>query len=414
MSPRKKTPDVNAPLEAGGDGFGLLFRSHPIPMWIYDLETLAFLEVNHAAVEKYGYTRGEFLGLTIKDIRPTEDVPRLLENTGGTRPPLQYSGEWRHRLKSGALIDAEITSHTIEFNGRACALVMARDVTKEKRTKEAVQASEKRFRALIQNGLDNISLLAADGTLLWESPAVQSTLNYETDQFVGRNIFEIMHPDDLGWTGEAFQKVLQEPGSSRHESFRLRNSKGEWRWVEAIATNMLHEPHIEAVVINYRDVTERRRAEEARKEAEIHYRSLFEQMHDGIFIMSLDGRIVNANQRGADMLGYTIEELRELSIFEASMQPEASREVTRRTQACGGGAQRGGNPLSFVVRANARRHLHHEPGRAHHERQPARRRHAGIHHRGTANAYGFRGIRATGGKQGGARTAFERGTHPAV
>ncbi|HRQ24103.1 MAG TPA: PAS domain S-box protein, partial [Anaerolineales bacterium] len=440
--------------EAGGDGFGLLFRSHPIPMWIYDLETLAFLEVNNAAVEKYGYSRGEFLALAIKDIRPAEDVPRLLENTGGTRPPLQHSGKWRHRLKNGEVIDVEITSHTIEFNGRKCALVMAqditeqrkveqallesesmyrdlvessqhlicthdlegnllsvneaavkltgysrkdllgmnlrdalvspslegfdiylarigkrgrahgemhirtangeariweyyntlktdgvetpivrgtaRDITEQKQVEEALQASEKRFRALIQNGLDNISLLAADGTLLWESPAVVSILNYEPDQFVGRNMFDLMHPDDVGWTSEAFQKLLQEPGSSRHESFRLKSRIGEWRWVEAIFTNMLNEPHIEAVVVNYRDITDRRRAEEARKEAEIYYRSLFEQMHDGIFIMSLDGRIMNANQRAADMLGYTIEELRELSIFEASMQPEASREVTRR------------------------------------------------------------------------------------
>jgi PAS domain S-box-containing protein len=330
MPPRKKTPDINAPLKAGEDGFGLLFRDHPIPMWIYDLETLEFLEVNHAAVEKYEYTRGEFLGLTIKDIRPAEDVSRLLEDVGKKRPPLQHSGEWRHRLKNGRVIDVEITSHIIEFNGRECALVMAQDVTEQKKVGEALQASEKRFRALIQNGLDNISLLAADGTLLWESPAVISTLNYEPDQFVGRNIFEIMHHDDLGWTSGAFQSLIQQPGSSRRESFRLQDSKGEWHWVEAIATNMLNEPHIEAVVINYRDVTKRRQAEEARKEADLHYRSLFEQMHDGIFIMSLDGRILNANQRAADMLGYTIKELQALTAYKASAQQEESHDVARR------------------------------------------------------------------------------------
>jgi PAS domain S-box-containing protein len=81
-------------------------------MWIYDLETLAFLDVNEAAVEKYGYNREEFLGMTLKAIRPVEDVPRLLANVAQLRPALQHSGQWRHRLKDGTVIDVDITSHT--------------------------------------------------------------------------------------------------------------------------------------------------------------------------------------------------------------------------------------------------------------------------------------------------------------
>src|SRR5690349_2766789 len=130
-----------------------------------------------------------------------------------------------------------------------------------KQAEEALQNSERRFRALIENGLDDISLLAADGALLWESPSTIRNLGYTPNEFVGRNIFELMHPEDMEWTQRTYQKVLQEPGSRQRGMFRLRRSDGVWRWMEAIATNMLHEPSVNAIVINYRDITEQKQAE---------------------------------------------------------------------------------------------------------------------------------------------------------
>ena len=129
------------------------------------------------------------------------------------------------------------------------------------RLKDALQNSEKHFRALIENGLENISLLAADGTLLWESPAIARTLAYAPDEFVGRSMFELMHPDDLEWLRHMYTKLIQEPGGRQHGTFRLRHSDGTWRWVEAIVTNMLNEPSVNAIVANYRDITERKQAE---------------------------------------------------------------------------------------------------------------------------------------------------------
>ena len=82
-------------------------------------------------------------------------------------------------------------------------------LVERKQAEEALQNNEKRFRALIENGLDDISLLAADGTLLWESPSTIRNLGYEPDEFVGRNIFEFMHPDDLEWTRDMYAKLLQ-------------------------------------------------------------------------------------------------------------------------------------------------------------------------------------------------------------
>src|SRR6185503_6205465 len=144
----------------------------------------------------------------------------------------------------------------------AHALEERRLLLEHKQAEETIRHNEKRFRALIENGRDNISLLAVDGTLLWESPATVRSLGYAHDEFVGHNIFELIHPDDLQWISELYANLLQEPGSRRDGDFRLRHRDGSWRWNEATVTNMLDEPGVNAIVVNYRDITERRQAEE--------------------------------------------------------------------------------------------------------------------------------------------------------
>lgn len=110
----------------------VLFMNNPQPMWLYDLETLRFLEVNHAAVEQYGYSRDEFLSMTLKDIRPQDDVPRLVEDIQQERPMLQDSGEWRHQLKDGSLRDVQIISHLVQHDDRDAVLVIAYDISEQK------------------------------------------------------------------------------------------------------------------------------------------------------------------------------------------------------------------------------------------------------------------------------------------
>jgi diguanylate cyclase (GGDEF)-like protein/PAS domain S-box-containing protein len=116
-------------LQRSNDNFRLLFEQHPHPMWVYDQKTLRFLEVNAGATEQYGYSRDEFLAMTILDIRSEEDVPGLMRHLSQERPGLMRSGVWRHRKKDGASMDVEISSHVLDFNGRRGVLVMAQDVT---------------------------------------------------------------------------------------------------------------------------------------------------------------------------------------------------------------------------------------------------------------------------------------------
>ena len=116
--------------EPNDPSFNEIFKGCPMPMWVYDLETLAIMAVNTAAILHYGYTEAEFLTLTIAELRPPVDVPRLLANLqNAPTDTLEKSGTWRHRTKEGAVIDVDISSHPLSFHGRACKLVLAHDVT---------------------------------------------------------------------------------------------------------------------------------------------------------------------------------------------------------------------------------------------------------------------------------------------
>ncbi len=129
---RAKRVDQTA-IEQSQQSFRYLFLNNPLPMWVYDPQTLAFLSVNDTAVARYGYSREEFLTMTLKDIRSPEEVRRLMENIQQTDgPALQFSGEWEHRMKNGEFITVEIISHKLDFEGQSGILVVAHDVTERK------------------------------------------------------------------------------------------------------------------------------------------------------------------------------------------------------------------------------------------------------------------------------------------
>jgi PAS domain S-box-containing protein len=129
-------------LKQKGVKFRLLFEDNPLPMWVFDRETLRFLEANHAAVAHYGYSREEFLSMTLANIRPPEDVARLKDSVARASG-LARSGQWRHRLKDGRLIDVEVASHTISYGGRQAVLSVLQDITQRKQLEEQLRQSAK-------------------------------------------------------------------------------------------------------------------------------------------------------------------------------------------------------------------------------------------------------------------------------
>jgi PAS domain S-box-containing protein len=133
-------------LRASEERYRKLFELNPQPAWIYDRETFRFLAVNRAALEVYGYSRDEFLAMTICDIRPAEDVPALRQSISSLQNDTHTDGMWRHRKKGGSVIQVEITAYSLTFDGRDADFVIAVDITERKRA----QAEREKFMATLE------------------------------------------------------------------------------------------------------------------------------------------------------------------------------------------------------------------------------------------------------------------------
>ena len=180
----------------------LLFDRAPLPMWVFDQESLRFLAVNHAAVRKYGYSREEFLALTIADIRPPADVPRLqrvLSLPIHDDRPVE-GGEWKHRSKTGEIFDVEITSTAVRFQGRDAEMVMAYDVTGHKREQHGMSVRYALTRMLAESPGD-ITAKAMRALCEWlDFDLVEWWQPYAADKMLLRKMYwqppdeEAIHP----------------------------------------------------------------------------------------------------------------------------------------------------------------------------------------------------------------------------
>ncbi|MEW6735469.1 MAG: response regulator, partial [Acidobacteriota bacterium] len=128
---RERVENLEA-LRRSEEQYRLLFENNPHPMWVYDINTLAFLAVNNMAIQHYGYSREEFLNMTIKDIRPVEDIPELLDAVSKATTEIRLGTIVKHCKKDGSIIDVEITSHSIIFAGTPARFVLATDITEKK------------------------------------------------------------------------------------------------------------------------------------------------------------------------------------------------------------------------------------------------------------------------------------------
>ncbi|HEX4627818.1 MAG TPA: PAS domain S-box protein [Gemmatimonadales bacterium] len=178
---------------------------------------------------------------------------------------------------------------------------VARDVTEQRRAAEAPPASEVRFRALVEHSMDVIMLLGADGTVLYASPSSHPVLGYASTENIGRNAFELIHPDDGPRALELFGELRGRPGDVVRAELQALHKDGTWRTVEAVAVNRLDDPAIAAIVVNYRDVTERRRTEEDLRRTLSLLGATFESTADGILVVDLAGRVVSFNRTFAEL-----------------------------------------------------------------------------------------------------------------
>jgi PAS domain S-box-containing protein len=239
------------------DAYVDIFYNSPLPQWIYDLETLAFLLVNNAAVDLYGYSREEFLNMTIREIRPPEEIQDLqtileLEVKQG----FFSQSTVRYKTKSGELLYVSVKGNSIQLDGKESRLVAVIDQSDQYRAELALAASEQRFKMLVQDGSDLITIFDSEGVYNYASPTSLQVLGVPPEMLIGKNVFDFVHPEDRE-TAKLQFKLVESERQLKMPPFRYRHFNGEIRWMETIITNRMHDPIINGIITNSRDVTVR-------------------------------------------------------------------------------------------------------------------------------------------------------------
>ncbi len=188
---------------------------------------------------------------------------------------------------------------------------------KQNHIEEKLRREEQRFRAFVEHSLDIIVIMTREGIVTYLNPAIEGALGYKVEERIGANTLEVIHPDDLGYLADKVGLLFTDTNSPVVQfEVRLRHKDGSWRKFEAVGSNLTHHNVVESVIVNYRDITERKQAEELLRESEYKYKSLIENIPDIIFTIDLEGKITFISKRTKEILGYENSEMIKMSIFD--------------------------------------------------------------------------------------------------
>jgi len=258
-------------LKASEERYRMMFESNPQPMWIYDLETLDFLAVNEATIAYYGYSQKEFLRMTIKDIRPPEEIPALMENLVQKPQKLEWSGPWKHRKKDGTLMDVEVLSHDLLFGERQARLVLANDITARKQAEDALRESEARYHHILDTMMEGCQIIDFDWRYLYvnETVAAQQA-QLKPEEMLNHTVMELYPGVENTGLFAVLRRCMEERVPTQIETeFIFPDGRVGW-------FKMSIQPAREGIFILSTDITARKQAEEALRESEKRYRNIFQ------------------------------------------------------------------------------------------------------------------------------------------
>ena len=335
-------PSVRRRQRVAGEWYRLLFELNPTPMWIFDEATLQFLAVNRAAVKLYGWSCEEFLRMTVRDIRPPQEVPKLVRKLAGQRgSQAAFLGEWRHWKKDHTLLDVEVTISCIRFQGHDARLAMVNDITARKQAEAALRESEAHVKLALR--------AAQAASWVWEVKPNRTIWSPEYYDLYGikrkvepgfQNWLACIHPDDREAVAGIVKQKLRQRATEFSFEFRIRHPARGERWIAnkgRVTYNAADGQPLLATGINL-DITERKRAEAelkrlnatleervAERTAELNdayerHRAITDNALVGI--LTLDGRgiVETLNPAAVALFGYSPKEMvgRNVSQFMAS------------------------------------------------------------------------------------------------
>jgi PAS domain S-box-containing protein len=269
------------------------------------------LEDFHPDLILSDYTLPRFDGMTALSLA-RERVPSI--------PFLIVTGSVNEETAVGCM-KAGATDYLLKSNlariGPAieAALERERSHAEKVRAESALAASERRFRSLVQNSSDLVTIVAPDGTILYASDSAERIVGYSPPALVGTSLLEYLDQGDIGRVQGLLQNGNGKPSVAGPLEFTLRHADGSAVWLEAVGTNLLNDATIRGIVLNARDVSERKRADRALRESEERYRDLFDNASDLVCMAAPDGSLLYVNQAWQDGIGYGEDEIGEMKLL---------------------------------------------------------------------------------------------------
>lgn len=292
----QKGTKVEEALRESEERYRFMFENNPQPMFIYDLETLAFLQVNRAIIEQFGYSQEEFLSMTLKDIHRDEDIEKLMLDIEKAKSTYNPSGEWINVKKNGEIIHTEIVAQSVSFNSRPARHVLSIDITKRKLTENALRESEERYHSLFDNTTIGFYRTTPDGKILMANPTIIRLLGYNSfEQLANRNLnIEGFEPN---YSREDFKQRLEVEGEIKGFESAWTRTDGSTVFIRESAKVVLDKhQNISYYEGTIEDITEQKLTENQLIEAGNHWQTTFDTVKDGICLLNNQQQIVRCNK----------------------------------------------------------------------------------------------------------------------
>jgi two-component system cell cycle sensor histidine kinase/response regulator CckA len=263
--------EVEQALRTGEAQFRAVFEEAPIGMALMNMDGY-LVRSNLALQAMLGYGEEELAGTIFSQVTHDEDIATDWELFGDlvAGDINHYQTTKRFLSRDGGVVWGRLSVALVRApNGQPrYAIQMVENVTERREAVAALRLREREFRSLLEHGRDVISVIDSDGDLRYTSPAVERVLGYGRAELAGTYLGELVHPDDVPGMLELFDRAIQNPGRPRIAELRVRHRDGSWRALETVGTSLLDDPAVQGIVVNSRDVTERREAEEALRRSE--------------------------------------------------------------------------------------------------------------------------------------------------
>jgi PAS domain S-box-containing protein len=312
---RKKQMQMEEILRAEEQRFRALVEHSSDIIVVLNLQgTITY--INPAVEQVLGFKPEERIGKKGFEFVHPNDVGFLAESfdtliRDTNSPVIHREMHLRHKNGSWRTLEA-VGSNLINDNVVEAVIVNYRDITERKESEWKLRAEEQRFKALAEQSSDIILLINKERTITYENPAVERILGFKIKERIGNNAFENIHPYDLNRVKGAFSAFIGEKDAPpRHSEIRIRSIDGNWHTFESISSHLTMDNDIDEIIINLRDITERKHAEELLKQSEAKYHLLADHMKDQVWLMNLDLKFTYISPSVKKLWGYTLEELME-------------------------------------------------------------------------------------------------------